>query len=141
MRLRRHSYQSYSTKRKMETLSGGKPTILVAEDTESNYLLVSYLLRNDYNLLWAHDGIEALDMYRTKRIDLILMDIRMPRLGGLATAEQIRKTDKKIPIIALTAFAFDSDRAQTFEAGCTDFVPKPINADLLKAKIKKHLTE
>ena len=125
----------------METLSGGKPTILVAEDTESNYLLVSYLLRNDYNLLWAHDGVEALEMYRTKRIDLILMDIRMPRLGGLATAEQIRKTDKKIPIIALTAFAFDSDRAQTFEAGCTDFVPKPINADLLKAKIKKHLTE
>ncbi len=125
----------------METPSGDKPTILVAEDTESNYLLVSYLLRNDYNLLWAHDGVEALEMYRTKRIDLILMDIRMPRLGGLATTEQIRKTDKKIPIIALTAFAFDSDRAQTIEAGCTDFVPKPINAELLKAKIKKYLTE
>ncbi len=107
---------------------------------ESNYLLVSYILRKDYNLLWAHDGEEAIEMYRTNHVDIILMDMRMPRLGGLATAEQIRKTDKETPIIALTAFAFESDREQTEKAGCNDFVPKPINAELLLSKIKKLLS-
>lgn len=116
-----------------------RPTILVAEDMESNYLLVSYILKKDYNLLWAHDGEEALEIYRTHKIDIILMDMRMPRLGGLATAEQIRKTDHETPIIALTAFAFESDREQTEKAGCDDFVPKPINADLLLSKIRKYL--
>lgn len=116
-----------------------KPTILVAEDNESNYLLVSYLLRSDYNLLWARDGVEALELYKTNKIDLILMDVRMPRMGGLATTEQIRRTDTTTPIIALTAFAFDSDRAQTLEAGCTDFLAKPINASLLKAKLRKYI--
>lgn len=120
-------------------VTSDKPTILVAEDNESNYLLVSYLLRNDYNLLWAHDGVEALELYKANHIDLILMDVRMPRMGGLATTEQIRRTDTKTPIIALTAFAFDSDRAQTLEAGCTDFLSKPINAEILKAKITKYL--
>ncbi|MCI5776873.1 MAG: response regulator [Bacteroidales bacterium] len=118
----------------------GRPTVLVAEDMESNYLLVSYILRKDYNLLWAHDGEEAIEMYRTNHVDIILMDMRMPRLGGLATAEQIRKTDKETPIIALTAFAFESDREQTEKAGCNDFVPKPINAELLLSKIKKLLS-
>ena len=119
--------------------SGHKPTILVAEDNESNYLLVSYLLRSEYNLLWAHDGVEALELYKTNHIDLILMDIRMPRMGGLATTEQIRRTDTTTPIIALTAFAFDSDRTQTLEAGCTDFIAKPINAELLKSKLRKYI--
>ena len=118
----------------------GRPTVLVAEDMESNYLLVSYILRKDYNLLWAHDGEEAIEMYRTNHVDIILIDMRMPRLGGLATAEQIRKTDKETPIIALTAFAFESDREQTEKAGCNDFVPKPINAELLLSKIKKLLS-
>lgn len=115
------------------------PTILVAEDNESNYLLVSYLLRSDYNLLWARDGVEALELYKTNKVDLILMDVRMPRMGGLATTEQIRRTDTKTPIIALTAFAFDSDRAQTLEAGCTDFIAKPINSELLKSKLRKYI--
>ena len=102
-------------------------------------MLVSYLLRSDYDLLWARDGVEALELYKANHIDLILMDVRMPRMGGLATTEQIRRTDTKIPIIALTAFAFDSDRAQTLDAGCTDFLSKPINAELLKSKLRKYI--
>ena len=119
--------------------SSKKPTILVAEDNESNYLLLSFLLRSDYELLWAHDGVEALELYKSNHVDLILMDVRMPRMGGLATTEQIRLTDKEIPIIALTAFAFDRDRMQTLEAGCTDFLAKPINAEQLKAKLRKYI--
>ena len=63
----------------------------------------------------------------------------MPRLGGLETTAQIRESDKTTPIIALTAFAFDSDKAKTIEAGCDDFIAKPISAASLKEIIKKHL--
>lgn len=116
-----------------------KPTILVAEDTESNYMLVSYILKNQYNLVWAHDGIEALDMYEKIKPDLILMDVRMPRLGGLSATSKIRETDKTTPIIALTAFAFESDKSKTLEAGCTDFLSKPINVSVLKSTVGKYL--
>lgn len=112
-----------------------RPTILVVEDIESNYLLVSYILRDMYDLLWAHDGIEALELFRTHHVDLILMDFRMPRLGGLDTTAQIRRTDPTTPIIALTAFAFDNNREEALKAGCTDFMAKPIDGTLLKNKI------
>jgi CheY-like chemotaxis protein len=116
-----------------------KPTILVAEDTESNYMLVSYILKNQYNLVWAHDGIEALELYEKTKPDLILMDVRMPRLGGLSATSKIRETDKTTPIIALTAFAFESDKSKTLEAGCTDFLSKPINVSVLKSTVGKYL--
>ncbi|MBQ3634308.1 MAG: response regulator [Bacteroidales bacterium] len=116
-----------------------KAKVLVAEDTESNFLLVSYILRNQYEILWAHDGVETLELYQRENPDIILMDIRMPRLGGLATTAQIRSQDTKIPIIAVTAFAFDSDRERTLEAGCTDFLAKPINATALREIVEKYV--
>ncbi len=116
-----------------------KHKVLVAEDTESNFLLVSYILRGEYEILRAHDGIETLDIYEKEHPDIILMDIRMPRLGGLTTASHIRSIDPHIPIIAITAFALDSDRAKTIEAGCTDFMAKPISAQALKDMIRKYL--
>lgn len=115
--------------------------IMVAEDTESNYMLVSYILKNKYDLVWAHDGVEAIEMFEQERPDLILMDVRMPRLGGLSATSKIRESDKEIPIIALTAFAFESDRAKTIEAGCTDFMAKPIKGAVLKEMITKYLGE
>lgn len=120
-------------------VAGGKKVILVAEDTESNYMLVSYILKSEYELVWAHDGVEALEMYEARKPDLILMDVRMPRLGGLTATSRIRETDKETPIIALTAFAFESDKAKTLESGCNDFVSKPINAKLLKDVVKKYI--
>lgn len=116
-----------------------KPRILVAEDTESNYMLVSYILKAEYDLIWAKDGIEAVEAFEKEHPDLILMDVRMPRMSGLAATERIRESDKAIPIIALTAFAFESDKAKTMEAGCTDFIAKPINAMALKEIVKRHL--
>lgn len=117
----------------------GKPRILVAEDTESNYMLVSYILKGEYELVWARDGVEAVEAFENDRPDLILMDVRMPRMSGLAATERIREVDKNIPIIALTAFAFESDKAKTMEAGCTDFIAKPINAMALRDIIRRHL--
>lgn len=116
-----------------------KKKILVAEDTESNYMLVSFILKNDYELLWAHDGVEALEMYESAKPDLILMDVRMPRLGGMTVTSRIREQDKTTPIIALTAFAFESDKNKTIESGCTDFMAKPINAKNLKEMVKKYI--
>lgn len=117
----------------------GKPRILVAEDTESNYMLVSYILKGEYELVWARDGVEAVEAFENERPDLVLMDVRMPRMSGLAATERIREVDKEIPIIALTAFAFESDKAKTMEAGCTDFIAKPINAMALRDIIRRHL--
>ena len=117
----------------------GKPKILVAEDTESNFMLVSYILKNEYELIWARDGVEAIELYKSEQPDLILMDVRMPRLGGLAATENIREVDKSIPIIALTAFAFESDKAKTIDAGCTDFIAKPINAASLRNIVYRYI--
>ncbi|MCQ2229747.1 MAG: response regulator [Bacteroidales bacterium] len=121
------------------TVDGQRKKVLVAEDTESNYMLVSYILKSEYDLYWAHDGVEALEMYESVKPDIILMDVRMPRLGGLTATSRIRETDKVTPIIALTAFAFESDKAKTLESGCTDFVSKPINAKSLKEIVRKYL--
>lgn len=116
---------------------GEKPTILIAEDTESNFVLVSTILRKEYNILWAHTGIEALELYRKKNPALILMDISMPEMSGLEATRIIRKSDSHIPIVALTAFAFDSDKTTALEAGCNEYMSKPIQARLLKEIIRK----
>lgn len=115
------------------------PTILVAEDTESNFILISTILKKNYTILWAQNGVEVLQQYRENRPDLILMDIRMPEMDGLEATRQIRREDKQIPIIALTAFAFDSDKSKTIEAGCNAYLSKPINALVLKQTITELL--
>lgn len=67
------------------------------------------------------------------------MDVKMPEMDGIEATREIRKTDKKIPIIAVTAFAFDQDRQRTINAGCDDYVSKPVSTQLLKDTIKKWL--
>lgn len=117
-----------------------KKTILIAEDTDSNFLLLAAILKNQYQILRAHGGIEALHMTKTYAPQLILMDIKMPQMDGLTATKLIRTGNKQIPIIALTAFAFESDRQKFFAAGCNDYLVKPINADLLKTTLHKYLT-
>lgn len=114
-----------------------RPTILVAEDTESNFILLSTILKKDYNILWARDGQQTIDQYFQCHPDIILMDIRMPEMDGLEATRQLRTTDQKVPIVALTAFAFDSDRTKALEAGCNAYLSKPINAALLKQTIRE----
>lgn len=125
----------------MENLNteGKKPVILIAEDTESNYLLVSTILRKEYEVLWAHNGVEAVDMCKESNPNLILMDIRMPMMNGLEATKAIREFNKQIPIIAVTAFAFEKDRLEALNAGCTDYITKPILAPNLKDKVSKAL--
>lgn len=123
-------------------ISGGLihlPTVLVAEDTESNFILISTVLKKEYHILWAQNGREALELYREQKPDLILMDIRMPQMDGLTATRHIRETDKEVPIIALTAFAFDSDRIRALEAGCNEYMSKPIQPKALKEAIRQLL--
>ena len=116
------------------------PVILVVEDNESNFILLSAILKS-YSLLWAEDGPSALDMYYQHKPDLILMDIQIPGENGLVVTSKIRETDKKTPIIALTANAFESDKDVAMEAGCNEFLTKPVNFSTLKTLIKKYLNQ
>ena len=84
--------------------------ILVAEDTESNFLLLSIILRRDYEILRAYNGEEAVEIFRVDQPDLIRMDIKMPVMDGLEATKNIRTFNKDIVIVALTANAYDSDR-------------------------------
>ena len=114
-------------------------TILIAEDVESNYLLLKALLGKTYNLLHAHNGEEAVEMFSRYQPDLILMDVKMPVMDGIEATRQIRKLSITIPIIAQTAFAFDQDRVRITEAGCDDYLTKPLTPDSLKATIEKYI--
>ena len=116
-----------------------KKTILVAEDVESNFLLLKALLGKTYNLLHAYNGSEAVEMFDNNQPDLILMDVKMPVMDGLEATRIIRQKSTEIPIIALTAFAFDQDRIRVMEAGFNDFLTKPLSPPLLKETIIKYL--
>lgn len=116
-----------------------KKTILVAEDVESNYLLLNALIGKIYNLVHALNGKEAVELFETCSPDLILMDVKMPIMDGLEATRLIRQKSVTIPIIALTAFAFDQDRIRVLEAGCNDFLTKPLSPPLLKETIAKYI--
>ena len=116
-----------------------KATILIAEDTDSNFDLLNAILGRKYRLVRARDGMEAVTMYDEVNPDLILMDIKMPNLDGLEATRIIRQLSAEVPIIAQSAYAYEHNRNAAEEAGCNDFISKPIAQEKLKEKIKKWL--
>lgn len=113
-------------------------TLLVAEDVDSNFLLMNTVLGKKYKLIRARDGREAVDMYKENHPDLIFMDIKMPYMDGLEATRLIRGYSKDIPIIALTAFAFESDRERAIEAGCNDYLTKPVSQEAIAKILDKY---
>lgn len=113
-------------------------TLLVAEDVDSNFLLMNTVLGKKYKLIRAQDGREAVDMYKENHPDLIFMDIKMPYMDGLEATRLIRGYSKDIPIIALTAFAFESDREKAIEAGCNDYLTKPVSQEAIEKILDKY---
>ena len=90
----------------------------------------------------AITGVEAIEACRSNPdLDLVLMDIRMPQMNGLEATQQIRQFNKDVIIIAQTAFAFAEDSEIAIEAGCNDYISKPINSTFLYELIKKHLNK
>ena len=114
-------------------------TVLVAEDNDSNYILMTYILRGQYSVVRARDGQEALDVVDGGGIDLVLMDIKMPVMDGLEATRKLKETHPQLPVIALTANVFDSDRDAAIAAGCDDFLAKPVSAKLCLEAIKRHI--
>jgi CheY-like chemotaxis protein len=115
--------------------------ILIAEDEEDNYELVKIFLRKlNIQLIHAWDGEQALALcQQNPDLALILMDIRMPIMDGYETTRRIRETDKNIPIIALTAHALEEERRLCLEAGCNDFLRKPVSREQLSAILAQYL--
>ena len=118
-----------------------QPTILIAEDTDSNYILAKAILGKSYHLERAKDGMEAVTMFEELHPDLILMDMKMPNLNGLDATKIIRELSPGIPIIALTAYAYEHDRQAALDAGCNDFLIKPYTQEILKELINKYLKQ
>lgn len=112
-------------------------TILIAEDEESNYLLLKTILKKHCTLIRARTGREALDLFKENRVDLIMLDIKMPEMTGIEALVEIRKLDSEIPVIMQSAYVFESDMDVARQAGASDFMTKPINLKLLKASISK----
>lgn len=117
------------------------PLILVAEDEDNNYELVKVVLSKRYRLLRAHNGIEAVTFCEDEHPDLILMDIRMPEMDGLDATRIIKEVNPDVPIIALSAYAFEENIREVQAAGCNGFLSKPFRVEDLLDKIHNYLTE
>lgn len=118
-------------------------TILIAEDEPSNFDLLKYILNNTgARLLHAKTGREVLRiLYADDTIDLILLDIKMPEMNGLEALKSLRKQKYTIPVIAQTAYVMSDDEKKCMDAGCNDYITKPIKPEELLKKIQFQLVK
>ncbi len=135
----REAKQLVLAKRVVE--SGRLPRILYIEDSPQNRDIVRRYLADDYEVLEAEDGEHGVEVAVRELPDLILMDLSLPRLDGWEATRRIKanSTVKHIPVLALTAHAAREDQQRATEAGCSDYLTKPVERELLLGTIKKHL--
>ena len=114
-------------------------TILIVEDIDLNIDLLVQILEDDYALLVAKDGLQGVSMAEAEKPDLILMDISLPVMDGYQATRQIRETFPAVPIIGLSAHAMAGDAEKAMAAGCTDYLTKPVDEDLLLQKLNQYL--
>jgi len=119
----------------------GKHTILVAEDEENNFELLKVILESvDMEILHAWDGKQALELLgKHPEVDLVLMDIKMPVMGGYEATQRIKEERPELPVVALTAYALPGDREKALSAGCDDYMAKPVSLKEFLSIVKKHL--
>jgi two-component system cell cycle response regulator DivK len=123
-----------------EKLTKGIPlkTILIVEDVDFNIDLLIQILEDEYKLIVARDGAQGVALAEQHKPDAVLMDISLP-VDGYDATRNIRKNFPKMPIIGLSAHAMQGDADRAREAGCTDYLTKPVDEDLLLEKIKDNL--
>jgi two-component system, cell cycle response regulator DivK len=114
-------------------------TILIVEDMELNIDLLTQILEDDYNLLVAKDGAQGVALTEQHKPDLVLMDISLPVMDGYEATRQIRRTFESLPVIGMSAHAMQGDAERARAAGCTDYLTKPVDEDLLLRKLKEYL--
>ena len=116
-------------------------SVLIAEDEDANFmLLVEYLEPTGIQIIRACNGLEVLEIIKEKRPDIILMDMKMPKMSGNDAAKKIRELNISVPIIAQTAYAYLADKEKMIESGCNDYIAKPIEEDALIEILKKHIS-
>ena len=121
-----------------------KEKILIVEDEPRNRRLLEMTLKaKGYTLLEATDGGEALDIAVRERPDLILMNIQLPKVNGLAVTKKLRELPEfgRIPIIAITGYAMKGDKERAIKAGCDAYLSKPINTHELPGMIAAMLLQ
>lgn len=116
-------------------------SILIADDEFYNYIILEKALKKtNIKIFHAKNGKEAVKQFKENPyIDIILMDIRMPEMGGLEATKYIRSVNRNIPIIAFTAYALSDNEAMALEFGCDDYISKPVRPEYLLQKINEHL--
>ena len=116
-------------------------TILIAEDDElSRYFFEKALKKTRANLFFVPDGVEALRMIEENaEIDLVIMDIRLPKMDGIETTRKIKALNPELPVIVETAYAMDHVREEALKSGCDEFITKPIRIETLLTILRKHL--
>jgi len=122
-------------------MSNTKPLILIVEDVESNYLYLNAVLTKlNAKIEWVKNGLEAVAFAKENpNIDVILMDLQMPEMNGYDATREIKKIYPKMIIVAQTAFAMSDDRTRAIEAGCDDYLAKPIRSKDLLDTVNKYL--
>ena len=116
-----------------------KKSILVAEDEDSNYELVRIVLHKRYKLIRARNGIEAVTLNEEEKPDMILMDIRMPEMNGLDATRIIKEVRSDVPVVALSAYAFEENIRDAKLAGCDEFMAKPFKVEDLIEMVRRYL--
>lgn len=118
----------------------GDKVILVVEDVDTNKIFFDAALRRtNAKILWAKDGQQAIDLFNENKVDLVLMDLQLPVLDGYAATREIKKVNPEIPVIAQTAHVMSGEREKCMEAGCDDYLAKPIRLQILIETISKFL--
>lgn len=118
-----------------------KSNILIIEDNEQNLYLVTFILEKyGHNVIQARNGQAGIDIVKDTCPDLVLLDIQLPIMDGYHVARELRKIlGDAIPIIAITSYAMPGDREKAMEAGCSDYITKPINPDTFMTGIEQYL--
>ncbi len=117
-------------------------TILVVEDVDTNKIFFDAALRRtSARILWAKDGKEAIDIFKENEVDLILMDLQLPVMDGYTATKEIKKINSEVPIIAQTAHVMSGEREKCLDAGCDDYLAKPIRLQVLIDTLSKYLNK
>ena len=114
--------------------------VVIAEDEQINYLFLKAVLKQTKaKIIWTKTGRETIDICNAEKVDIVLMDIKMPDLNGLEATIEIKKILPQLPIIAQTAYAMEEDEEASTEAGCDDYISKPIRPENLLSIMSKFI--
>ena len=110
--------------------------LLVEDDPNLSMVLQDYLEMLNHSIVLAKNGEEGINSFRQKKFNLCILDVMMPKKDGFTLAEEIRETDKEVPIIFLTAKSLKEDRIKGFQVGCDDYITKPFSTEELSLRIE-----